>query len=92
MQDDINMMLEMSQKLIDDAREFLDAIKDAHDATAADSTRLEQAVEDLTEYIDDMSAANEELRPLVDEATAHAMGLRDQAQNLAEWVQSGKIF
>ena len=84
MQDDINMMLDMSQTLIDDAREFLDAIREAHDATAADSTRLEQAVEDLTEFIDDMSTANEELRPLVDEAAAHARGLRDQAQNLAE--------
>ena len=48
----------------------------------AESSRLDQAMDDLRNYVDDLSNENRELRPLVDEATAHAHKLRQQAELL----------
>ena len=86
LRDDINMMLDMAQQLIEDAREFLDEARAAHFATERESTRLEAAMDDLRKFVDNLAAQNEQLRPLVDEAMRHALDLQKQAEMLARYM------
>ena len=48
------------------------------------STRLEPAMEDLQDFIDTLTSENENLRPLVDNATAHAEKLAMQAERMLQ--------
>ena len=80
------MMLGMAQQLVDDARAFLDEAREAHFATERESTRLEAAMDDLRDFVDNLAAHNEKLRPLVDEAMKHALDLQKQAEMLARYV------
>lgn len=80
------MMLDMAQQLIEDAREFLDEARAAHFATERESTRLEAAMNDLRDFVDNLAEQNEQLRPLVAEAMRHALDLQKQAEMLAGYM------
>ncbi len=82
LRNDISMMLDMAEKLLQDARAFLDEARRAHQATERESTRLEAAIDDLRRFVDNLSEQNAELRPLVDEAMRHALALQEQANML----------
>jgi hypothetical protein len=45
-------------------------------------SKLDVAKEELRKFTEDLARENEELRPLVDNATEHALKLRRQAEML----------
>ena len=48
----------------------------------ATSSKLDAAMDDLESHIDTLSGENNDLRPLVDDATDHALKLQRQAEML----------
>jgi FtsZ-binding cell division protein ZapB len=51
----------------------------------AESSRLDQAMDTLKLYVDNLSDENSNLTPLVEEATEHAHKLRQQAEVLERY-------
>ncbi len=95
LRNDISSLLDMAEDLINNARAFLEEARRAHQATERESTRLEQAIDDLRRFVDNLAEKNEELRPLVDEAMRHALSLQKQAEMLERCVtfqETGNIW
>jgi len=79
---EISGCLDESRDLLDDASHYLDDAGAAYSDVSRELSRVDTAHDRLTLFVDDLSQLNIDLRPLVDQATEHAIQLQLQADEL----------
>ncbi|XP_074640335.1 laminin subunit alpha-like [Tubulanus polymorphus] len=89
-QEQTKMMLNTAQDLIDEAKKLLKNAKKYYKEVERELSRLDQAMEKLKMFGSEMTASNEELRPIVDNATNHALKLKQQAAILESMIRDTK--
>ncbi|XP_013408769.1 laminin subunit alpha isoform X2 [Lingula anatina] len=90
LRDEIQALLEMASQMLTDAGKYVADARTAYRDIERDSTRLTQAQEQLKNYLQSLVDENQNLRPLVDNATVHANRLAQQADILANLIADTK--
>ncbi|KAK3091660.1 hypothetical protein FSP39_021617 [Pinctada imbricata] len=82
---DINMVLDMSRKLLDDALEFLRITNATRDEVEAKASSMDQALKALRNFVGNITNGIQDAEKMLNESQVHAKNLKDQADFLEKY-------